>query len=113
LKAGEISIIKDIFRFLDVDDKFVPNMRKNFNVTVIPKVAFIAKFFEKDSILRPFLKPLIPKLGPKLKAKVLSWNLRKPVIPMELREQLVLEYEEDILKLQDFLKRDLSSWLIA
>jgi hypothetical protein len=46
-----------------------------------------------------------------LKTIITEKNLEKPKIEPELRQQLTEEYSEDILKLQDLINRDLSSWL--
>jgi hypothetical protein len=38
-------------------------------------------------------------------------TVRKPVLPRELRKDLIERYRDDILKLQELIKRDLSKWL--
>ena len=63
-------------------------------------------------MLKPVVKTLIPQGGRrKIIEKIKMENLQKPQMKPETREYLKNLYREDILKLQDLIKRDLSSWL--
>jgi len=47
----------------------------------------------------------------KIAMRIQKHNLFKPQIPDSSREKLISFYKPEIIKLQDLIKRDLSSWL--
>ncbi|BBB33400.1 sulfotransferase [Thermotomaculum hydrothermale] len=116
-KETPLAVVQDIFRFLEVDDSFIPKtIKMRFNVSGIPNNKFLHNFLMKPntlkSIVRPFVKALIPKdMRMKIKIKLLQKNLKKPQMNPETKEYLKNLYKEDMLKLQELIKRDLSHWL--
>jgi hypothetical protein len=63
--------------------------------------------------IKTALKPFLPESWrQRLVNNLRSQNLVKPpqLLP-EVREQLIQEYREDVLRLQDLIQRDLSKWL--
>ena len=117
LRSNIKKILKDIFLYLFVDDSFIPsNISEKFNVSGIPKNKLLHKFLTKKnpvkSAITPFVKIIIAEnTKRRLKNKLLQKNLEKPQMKPETREYLINLYREDILKLQDLIKRDLSHWL--
>lgn len=110
--ADNVSFIQDIFRFLNVDDTFVPDMSVRHNVSKLPRSRALQVFLTEPRLTKNLLKPLIParwarRIGDHLRER----NLTKPPLPQKIRRQLIEIYREDILKLQDMLQRDLSHWL--
>lgn len=113
-EANPVSVVQDTFRFLGVDDSFVPDMSLRHNVSGIPRIRALNKLLDSPrhpikTILRPFLPR---KWRLMIRVRVGNMNLRRPP-PLDpaLRRQLFEVYREDILKLQDLLDRDLSLWL--
>ena len=106
------TVAQDIYRFLGVDDSFVPDLTRS-NVSGIPKRRWLQNLFMKDNPLKSAVKPLLPKqIRKRISRDVHRKNTGdKPTFPVEVRQQLVETYREDILKLQDLLNRDLSIWL--
>ena len=116
LKKDTLGSVKDIYGFLGVDTSFAPNVNIRYNVTGIPKNRFVCEFFKKPNIVKSIAKPIIKILVSqekrhKIKEKIKMKNLQKPQMKPETREYLKNLYREDILKLQDLIKRDLSNWL--
>jgi len=116
LKKDALGLTKDMYGFLGVDPSFVPDISIRFNVSGIPKNKFIHKFLKEPNILKSVVKPIIKTLVPKeerrkIIEKIKMKNLQKPQMKPETHEYLKNLYREDILKLQDLIKRDLSSWL--
>ena len=116
LKKDTLSLVKDMYGFLGVDTSFTPDVSIKYNVSGIPKNKFIHKFLKKPNILKSIVKPVVKTLIPykerrKVIEKIKMKNLQKPQIKPETREYLKNLYREDILKLQDLIKRDLSIWL--
>lgn len=109
LKSDSASTVKDIFKFLCVEDTFIPEMTKR-NVSAIPRSRMLQNLMIKDNPLKTAIKPFMPQvLRTTLRAKNLS---EKPALSAEIRQRLVKDYREDILKLQDLIQRDLSKWLV-
>jgi hypothetical protein len=87
-----------------------------YNVSGIPKNKFIHKFLIKPNILKSIVKPIAKTLIPqgewrKIVEKIKMKNLQKSQMKPETREYLKNLYRDDILKLQNLIKRDLSGWL--
>ena len=112
--ADSKNVWQDIYRFLNVDSSFKPNLDRA-NVSGIPRQRWLQNIFNKDNILKSAVKPLLPDpVRKKIYRAVSQKNLgSKPVMSPEIRQQLTNTYREDILKLQDLIKRDLSCWLEA
>ncbi|WP_022671139.1 sulfotransferase family protein [Hippea alviniae] len=118
LMNNRLGVVQDIYRFLEVDDNFVPeSLNEKFNVSGIPKNRFLHEFLSKDSLVKKLIRPVVRTVMPdrekrqKLINKIMQKNLKKPKMKPETREYLKQFYKEDILKLQDLINRDLSHWL--
>lgn len=112
-QTNPIGVLRDTFRFLDVDDTFVPDVSVKHNVSFIPRSRAVHAFLKKEHFFKTALKPLFPeRLRRHLLKKVQNWNspVKPPLLP-ETRNELVALYKEDILKLQDLIQRDLTKWL--
>lgn len=112
LRSNRYDLIKDIFQFLEVDDNFIPDTSTKYNVTGVPKNKFLHELLSKPNLLKTSLRRIIPQgLRRKLAMNLKNANLVKPEFSLEIRKQLIEIYREDILKLQNLIQRDLSSWL--
>jgi len=112
LRENPISIAQDIFKFLSVDNKFVPDTDQRYNLTGLPKNKSIKELINNPNPMKSILKPFLPKqLREYLKSYLKEKNMFKPKLEPDLRRQLIEEYRDDILKLQELIQRDLSKWL--
>lgn len=106
-----ILVVKDIFKFLDVEESFIPNISMKYNVTGIPKSKFLEGIILKKYLLKKILKLLIPRKNRiYLRSLVKLMNTKKSPCPPDIRKQLLEEFQEDILQLEDLIQRDLSLW---
>lgn len=110
--ADLVGLMQDIFRFLNVDDSFVPDVSVRHNVSKIPRSRALQTFLTEPRPVKNLFKPLLParwsrRVGDRLRRH----NLTKPPLPEGLRRQLTEGYREDINELQEMLQRDLSRWL--
>jgi hypothetical protein len=106
------AVLKDIFRFLGVDETFVPNTSLRYNVSGIPRSRAIHALIMKPNVVTSLVGPLVPeRLRWRIKLPVANWNLAKPPISAEARRLLAPEFKEDILRLQKLIGRDLTAWL--
>ncbi len=112
LNEDPVGMMQSIFRFLEVDDAFVPDTSLRHNVTRIPRSRALQTFIQKPNPLEPLIKPFLPEgMRKRIRANLHNLNLTKPPMPEDIREELTEAYREDILKLQGLIRRDLSSWL--
>ena len=112
-KVNPLLILENIFQFLSVDDKFIPNVSAKYNRTAIPKNRTLDALIKESSPIKSIYQLLVPnKLRKNLTAKLTNLNPTiKPQISPELRKELIPLLREDILKLQELIQQDLSKWL--
>ena len=108
LKQKPIALLQDIFRWLEVNDTFVPDMALRPNKSGMPKNKLFHQILTKPNPLKTLLKPLFPA---KIRQKIQHQNLNTPEISQGVRQQLLSLYRTDILQCQDLINRDLSHWL--
>jgi hypothetical protein len=119
LQKDPLSLVKRIFEILQVDSSFIPDMSKKWNVGYMPKNPIREKFFYKLKNMSHFSKRHLPwrLRAPIRKTIALIGRLERPdqvprpAMPHDLRDSLLEDYREDILKLEELLQRDLSHWL--
>lgn len=110
-----LALLKDIFTFLEVDYNFIPDVSFKANPTWMPKNEFIRKIFFRYNIFREVRSKFLPFIYPKHLG--VYFNIKEslfeppPLLPFGLRRQLVDYYRDDILKLQDLIKKDLTEWI--
>ncbi|HBL11496.1 MAG TPA: sulfotransferase [Cyanobacteria bacterium UBA11162] len=113
-------LVRDIFRFVGVDDSFVPDTSQKHKVSGLPKNQAMHRLLTKSSPMRSLaisiLKPLMPaQLRQYIRDKIIDGlvkqNLTRPQLSSALRQELIEIYREDILNLQNLINRDLSTWL--
>ena len=112
-KNNPIIVMQEIFRFINVDETFVPDMSLRHNVSGIPKNKALHIFLKTKHPLKNLIKPWIPeRLRLQTVVNLRNRNLMKPPkLSLELRQQLMQEYRDDILMLQDLIERDLTKWI--
>jgi Sulfotransferase family len=118
LREDPASVAQSVFRFLEVDDTFAPDTSSKYNPAGVPTSGFARAAMKATNravwALRKVLPPTsgILPLAFEMRRAVQSRVLTEPPpINPELREGLVEGYEEDILRLQELIGRDLSTWL--
>lgn len=108
LCQNSLALMQDIFRFLDIDDNFIPDLNIRPNKSGMPKNLLFHQLLTKPNPLKSFLKPLFPSI---LRQKIQHQNLTTPQISSEAKAFLKELYRQDIIKCQDLIDRDLSLWL--
>lgn len=112
LHQDPITLMQDLFNYLEVDPAFIPQTDQQYNVSQIPQNSQLNQFIDRPNLAKMILKPFIPKAWrDRLKNNLKQKNAIKPKLDPELRHQLTQDYREDILKLQDLIQKDLSLWL--
>lgn len=110
------SLLQDLFKFLDVDDQFVPEIRRS-NVTLIPRFYRLNQLTKKTGRVGQILERVV---GEGKRDRVLNglqqvnrrFNLLPPpTLDVRIRRQLTDAYREDIIDLQNLICCDLTHWL--
>lgn len=107
-KADPLTVMQKMFHFLEVDDRFEPDMSVKYNVSGLYRNKPVEKLMR---IINPLRCVLEKKLPPKLVSYLGRILMKENKFAPSLRQELIDIYREDILKLQDLLQRDLSTWL--
>jgi hypothetical protein len=118
LQKSPLPLIKEIFEILGVDSSFVPDMTKRFKESHVPKLPAVEMALQTAKHRMIASEPHMP--GP------LRWRMKyvkgaidrmadmnrkqPPRIPAAIRMTLLDEYRDDILRLGDLLRRDLTHW---
>jgi hypothetical protein len=115
LRSDPFGVLRDVFRFLEVDDTFTPDTTIKYNVSGIPKNKALHVFLQRLRSARPFVERFLSEGQRQRILRVASnihnRNLAKPRLSPEVRRRMIEGYREDTLKLQHLIQRDLSAWL--
>ena len=118
LKEDPASMVRSVFRFLGVEDAFDSDTSSAHNPAGVPESQTArAMVRAADTTVGVFRKVFPPtsrifSYVSKARQAVQSQAFTEPPpIDPEIRKALIERYTEDILKLQQLIGRDLSSWL--
>ncbi|NEP85829.1 MAG: sulfotransferase [Okeania sp. SIO2C2] len=119
LTKDSLKVMQEIYRFIGVDDTFNPDTSKRSQSAAVPKNQTLNNLLQTKNPIRTAISSTLKILMPletrqKLRSGIIKLNSAgKELKPLSSEErQLLTEfYREDILKLQDLIDRDLSSWL--
>jgi hypothetical protein len=113
LRADLPRVLQDIFRFLEVDEAFVPDTSLRHNVSGTPKSGFLPRLILRRNPVKTVLRPLFPRgLRQRISVGLRSRSLvEAPPLAPEVRRELLEVYRDDVLKLENLIERDLSGWL--
>ncbi len=109
------NFMESLFLFLEVEPLKL-NFNKHYNISGYPKNRIIHYLLTNDNIFKKILRPLFrnflpEKIREEIRFKIIQRNLKKSPMKEETRRKLVEIYRNDVLKLQELIKRDLSMWL--
>lgn len=105
------STVKDVYRFLGVDDTFTQDLSIRLNVSGLPKSKGLQALSRRSRRLKWLIDPLIPDRLRRGLLKAQSKNLSRPPLPSEVRAELIEEYREDIERVGELTGLDISRWL--
>jgi hypothetical protein len=113
LVADPVKFVQGIFCFLQVNETFVPDVSRRYNEGRIPRNRTLHQVLVKPNPVKSLFKLLVAqKLRRRLEIILREKNLQAPSpLSAELRARLRKLYREDILQLQNLIRRDLSCWL--
>lgn len=108
MRQDTANLLRKIYGYLEVDEKFIPDTSIKYNVSGIPKNVFYRYLYKSAGPLRSRIKFILPDK--------FRWFVRKrvfdsPALSAEERRYLISYYRNEILELQGLIDRDLSIWL--
>jgi hypothetical protein len=106
-------VMRDLFRFLEVDDQFEPDVSARHNVSLVPKHPTYRRLVASQHPLKIVAKAVLPAaVRRRVRDALLSHDLTLPTpLAPEVRRRLIEIFRPDIVRLQDLIGRDLSYWL--
>jgi hypothetical protein len=111
--ADPIRVIRDICSFLEVDSNFVPDTSGIYGKSGLPEGTGRRIVYDAMQLLRDVARPFKAYVPPVINRRVTRFEnalLSKAPLETDLKLGLLRIYQEDILKLQHLMKRDLSEW---
>ncbi|NEQ38135.1 MAG: sulfotransferase [Okeania sp. SIO3I5] len=120
LTKDSVKMMQEIYRFIGVDDTFNPDTSKRKQSAAVPKNQTLNNLLQTRNPIRTAISSTLKlamslEMRQKLRSGLVNLNSGgKELQPLSSEERQLLTdfYREDILKLQDLIQRDLSSWLI-
>jgi hypothetical protein len=105
-------LFDSIFQFLGVD-RFEPDTRRRYNVSIRPKSRRLAFLLHNRTLLSRTLRLFLPhSFRISFNQRLREWNIRQPAkLPAHLRAELAPLFREDILRVADLIERDLRGWM--
>jgi hypothetical protein len=112
-KSKPLSVLTDIFGFLEVSADYIPDSLNQYNVSNYPRNDMLFQFLTAPNMLKTLIKPFLSKQTRQtLKKAIISRNwMAPPQLDDKTRLKLIEKFRSDVLSLQEILDRDLSSWL--
>lgn len=115
LLARPFAVLEDIFRFLDVDPTFRPDISQWYNIAGKPRSRVLHDFLLRSNRAKSLARTVVPsQVTQKLWWRIKRWNIVAPAgadSSEASRPYLRQLYRDDIIQLQELLQRDLSHWL--
>jgi hypothetical protein len=117
LKERPRETLREIFEFIGVDGGFTPDYQTTYNPSGIPRSRLLQRLmFRGTGTAGTFVQRMMRLVMKRSRADRLfhtmrKYNLKRVPMKRETRRKLADIYREDVLKLQDLIKRDLSHWL--
>jgi hypothetical protein len=103
--------VKEVYRYLGVDDGFVPDLSIRLNVSGLPKSRGLQALSNRSRRLKWLVEPLVPNRLRRGLLEAQNKNLSRPPLPPQVRSRLVEEYREDIERVRQLTGLDVSGWL--
>lgn len=101
--------VEKVYKFLEVDSVFVPQLNTKHNTYSMPKYDWARKLYGVVKF-RKLLRKILPHQIVKQARRHLFTKKDKPVLSDHLRGQLIKLYSDDLKQLGKLLNFDLNKW---
>lgn len=117
LKRDPVRVVRDVFRFLDLDDAVPVETEVERNPASEARLPLLGRLLNRPTRLTNLLKRLVPyRLRQRIRDALNDWNRKalrsdgRPELDAETARDLRREYREEIERLERMIDRDLSGW---
>lgn len=113
-------VVKDVLKFLGVDESFDVNTAQRHNVSGLPRNRLFKFLYacvsRPPEPVKAVVRAVLPRkrmlaLQHRLRTSIQNRGLARPEFDPRVRQRLIDTFRDDVIKLQDLLGRDLSHWL--
>ncbi len=116
LRHAPLALMKEVYRFLGVDDEFRPNVKVRYMVSGTPRSSALHGFLMRPNALRTLIRPLVRLfLSPERRYEIVSRlnmrNIRKDDMKPETHRYLCGYFRDDVRRLGEMLGRNLNHWV--
>jgi hypothetical protein len=112
LESDPAEILRRTHEFLGVDSVPLASMAEKYNVGAVPRDNAVHAALYGDGRIKRLARLVLPSgIRRALAGFVARHNVHRPKLPRDDRSRLVRLYRDDVLRLQDLIRRDLSLWL--
>jgi hypothetical protein len=111
LKSNPVETIRQVYKFLNIDEHFQPDFTREFNTAVVARNSLLQKIISIN-YLRVKIRRLFKNTG--LKKHIKQAVFTKPEeaqMPIETKIKYTEYYKSDILKLSELIQKDLHKWI--
>lgn len=105
------AIVRDIYRFLGVDDTFSQDLSVRLNVGGMPKSKSLQWFSRHSMGLKWLIDPMVPDRLRRGLLKAQNTNLSRPPLSLDVREELMEAYRADIACVGELTGLNVSRWM--
>jgi sulfotransferase family protein len=111
LKRDVRGTMQQVYRFLEIDPTFVPDLETPHNVGGMPGNVLLERIVT-NSTLRSLVAPLVPVRAANWVRRLRTRNMQQaPALPSALRRELTSYFRDDIVKTSNLIGRSLEHWL--
>jgi Sulfotransferase family len=103
--------VRDVYRFLGVDEDFSQDLSVRLNVSGLPKSKGLQAVSRRSRRLKWMIDPLLPDRLRRGLLDAQNKNLSRPPLPADVRAQLIEEYRPDVERVAELTGLDVSGWL--
>lgn len=114
LRADPLALMRRVYRFLEIDEDFTPDMGATYNASGKPKNKLIARLTRKSKLttkVRQWMPEGVMARVDKAVGRLQAKNLEKVRPEPEAIAKLRSYYAEDVRLLSRLIDRDLSAWI--
>ncbi len=106
------NLMRDLYRFLEVDDDFSCDTSRAFNKSRISRVKPLTDLMKRPNVIKTVMKNILPEsIRLPLRTLLLNINSKeKPEMDLRSREYLLSYFAADVNKLQEIIGKKLN-WL--
>ncbi|MGH7553532.1 MAG: sulfotransferase [Longimicrobiales bacterium] len=111
LVSNASALMRDLFAFLDVDPRFVPDVSRRYGATGDVRNPLLRALWTRSMGVRRLLRPFLPVRWRNTAFHWVTRDVVKTPMAPATRARLIEVFRADIIALQDLIDRDLSAWL--